>query len=84
MMADVWVVTGARTMLIPDPRVAEVVRLLSDMPDDLDSWDADEMMMELEDDFGIETVRLALRFIEASRSRQQSGRPAMWDRELDS
>lgn len=79
-MADVPGSTGPRTMLIPDARVAEVARLLIDLPGDLDSFDVAETMMELEDEYGIEAVRLAERFVEASRSR----RPALWDRELDS
>jgi hypothetical protein len=70
------------TMIIPDPRVAEVVRLLTDLPTGLDSFDTAEMMMELEDEFGIEAVRLAFRFIEASREAQGKRPPS--DPGLDS
>jgi hypothetical protein len=64
------------TMIIPDPRVAEVVRLLTDLPRGLDSFDTAEMMMELEDEFGIEAVRLAFRFIAASREAQGKRPPS--------
>ena len=63
-------------MLIPDPRVAEVVRLLTELRRDLDSLDTAEVMMELEDEFGIETVRMAFRFIEASQQARDK-RPPM-------
>jgi hypothetical protein len=51
--------------LIPDERVAEVVRILTALPRGLDFLDAVELMAELEDEYGRETVRLALRFVEA-------------------
>ncbi len=55
-------------MLIPDKRVAKVVGIMTDMPGDFDSLDTVEFVLELEEEFGVETVRLATRFIEASRT----------------
>lgn len=73
-------------MLIPDERVAEVVARLTDLPE-ADMLDMVELVQELEDEFGRETVTLAARFVEASRkhpSRKTSTQSdAMWDRDLD-
>jgi hypothetical protein len=78
-------------MLIPDERVAEVVAHLTDMPKGLDSLDTVESAMELEAEFGVETVRLAVLYIEASRACQSkqplascsSEAHLLWDREFD-
>jgi hypothetical protein len=61
------------------------------MPGGADSLDAVELVMELEEEFGIETVRLAARFIEASRTHRSKGKltsssieaDPLWDREFD-
>jgi hypothetical protein len=50
--------------LIHYERVAEVVRILTSLPPGLDSLDTVELMMELEEEFGAETVKLAVRFTE--------------------
>jgi hypothetical protein len=77
--------------LIPDRRVAEVVGRLTGVPvdrltcyipsglpgfDSADSLDTIELTMELEEEFGEETVRWALRFIEALDERSNSARRA--------
>ena len=54
-----------KVSLIPDERVAEVVRILTTLPPGLDSLDTVELIMDLEEEFGTETVRLAVRFTEA-------------------
>jgi acyl carrier protein len=54
-----------KTPLIPDERVAEVVRILTTLPHGSDSLDIVELMMDLEEEFGAETVKLAVRFTEA-------------------
>jgi hypothetical protein len=81
----------AATMLIPDPRVAEVVALMTDLPEGGDSLDMVELIVELEDEFGEDTVRRAHLFIEASAARRSKpatgsspgGDDPLWDRDLD-
>jgi hypothetical protein len=53
------------TRLIPNEHVAEVVRILATLPRDLDALDTVELRVELDEEYGAENVRLALRFIEA-------------------
>ncbi len=95
--------------MIPDKRVAEVVSLLTGLPVDqltgpspstlpslptTDSLDTIELVMELEEEFDEETIRWALRYIEALSARldddrrskpgPRSGDPdPLWDRDLD-
>ena len=97
--------------MIADKRVAEVVSRLTGAPVDrlmgyipsplpvlesADSLDTIELMMELEEEFDEETIRWALRFMEALAARSDVARrskpgmgpgPAvpdpLWDRDLD-
>jgi hypothetical protein len=97
--------------MIPDKRVAEVVSLLTGVPvdrlmgyipsplpalDSADSLDTIELIVELEEEFDEDTIRWALRYIEALAERSESARrskPGMgpepeaadplWDRDLD-
>jgi acyl carrier protein len=66
-------VASDRTRLIPDERVAEVVSILTALPRGLDPLDTVELMTELENEYGKETVRLALRFVEAMSGGDTSG-----------
>ncbi len=98
-------------MIIPDERIAEVVSRLTGVPRDelkkgipselpmigsTDSLDTIELIMELEEEFDEETVRWALRYIEALAAtarlprrpkRLNSLRPEnsdpLWDWDLD-
>jgi acyl carrier protein len=97
--------------MIPDKRVAEVVSRLTGVPVDCltghiisllpdlnsaDSLDRIELIMELEEEFGKEVVRWALRFMEALAQRHDvahrskprtgpgpEGPDPLWDRDLD-
>ncbi len=92
--------------MIPDKRVAEVISRLTGVPVDQlnrglppnlplvgarDSLDTIELLMELEEEFGEETVQWATRYIEALSARNAgrstpSGPDApdpLWDRDLD-
>ena len=97
--------------MIPDKRVAEVVSRLTGVPEDqltgsipsplpvldsADSLDTIELMMGLEEEFDEDTIRWALRFLEALAARSDVARrpkpgtgpgPAvpdpLWDRDLD-
>lgn len=97
--------------MIASPRVLECVSLLTGisvdelkrqpipdlrLPDSYDSLDRVELIMELQEEFGKETVNWAVRYIEASEERHQtrrswglpgapraSGEHPLWDRDLD-
>ena len=97
--------------MIPDKRVAEVVSRLTEVPEDqltgsipspwpilnsADSLDTIESIMGLEEEFDEETIRWALRFMEALAARSgvaRRSKPGMgpgpavpdplWDRDLD-
>ena len=97
--------------MIPDKRVAEVVSRLTGVPVDnltgyipsplpvlesADSLDTIELIMELEEEFDEETIRRALRFMEALAARSDVARRSkpgtgprpegpdpLWDRDLD-
>ena len=97
--------------MIPDKRVAEVVSRLTGVPvdrlmgsipsplpvlDSADSLDTIDLMMELEEEFDEETIRWALRFLEALDARFDGARrpkprsgpgpevpDPLWDRDLD-
>jgi hypothetical protein len=78
-------------MHIPEARVAEVARRLTSRPEAMDSLDAVEEILDLEEEFGSETVRRAIRFIEAfgtSSTTQFKPAPSktsdcLWDPDLD-
>jgi hypothetical protein len=97
--------------MIPDKRVAEVVSRLTGVPVDqltastpspwpvlesADSLDTIELILELEEEFDEETIRWALRFLEALAERHDVARRSkprtgpgpegpdpLWDRVLD-
>ena len=97
--------------MIPDKRVAEVVSRLTGVPEDqltgsipspwpilnsADSLDTIESIMGLEEEFDEETIRWALRFLEALAARFDGARrpkprsgpgpegpDPVWDRDLD-
>jgi hypothetical protein len=95
--------------MIPDKRIAEVVsrrmgvpvdRLTDYFPSPLpvlrptDSLDTIELFMELEEEFDEDTIRWALRFMEALAARSDDARRSkpgtgpeapdpLWDRDLD-
>jgi hypothetical protein len=55
---------------------------------EVDSLDTEELIMDLEEEFGPETVKWALRFLEALKVAQGARGPfresdPMWDRDLD-
>jgi hypothetical protein len=57
-------------LIIANAQIAEVVQRLTNAPPGRDSLDTIELIMELEEEYGSETVRWAVRFLEAAKAGQ--------------